>query len=276
MILFGPLSSGQTSNPNDVLEEHLWGTVRNFVRFQVLIATPDETDPMFDTGYSILFLIGLILMGAGLISDDRRNLMDEIYESKISRRTYLFGKFGSILLFGNLLLVIPTIIEWGLLIVGISNVDIMEAIPVLIGVIVFAEIVVFVLSLVVLSFSSLFTNRIFSSILVFGFFLAITSIFASFVVNNQSFTPIMYLDLFTVLTILSFLFQGEQTVIYYDISDEILVQIPLDLTGDAGFLIFPFLFVFISINCLLCYMRVIWRDKYSITTLWKKIRQVNT
>jgi hypothetical protein len=146
----------------------------------------------------------------------------------------------------------------------------------LIGVVIFTEIVILILSFVILSFSSLFSNRIYSSILVFGFFLVITSLFTSHIANHQSFTPIMYLDLFTVLTILSFLFQGEPRVIYYDVSNEIYTQIPLDLTGSAGLLIFPFLFIFISINCLVCYLRIIKRGKVTIPSVWNKIRQVNS
>ncbi len=276
MIFFGPFFSGQMSDPNSVLETHLWGTIRNFVRFQVLITSPDDTDPTFDTGYSILFLIGMILMGAGLISDDRKNLMDDIYDSKVTRNVYLLGKFGSLFLFGNLLLVIPTIIEWGLLIIGIEGVDIISAIPALIGVILFSEIVLICLGLVILSFSSLFTNRIYSSILVFGYFLAITSVFTGLIANNQSFTPIMYLDLFTVLTILSFLLQGERTVIYYNIQDDSPFQITLDLTKDPGILVFPFLLIFILLNCFLCFYRIVWKYNSPHSYLWQFIRRITS
>jgi ABC-type transport system involved in multi-copper enzyme maturation permease subunit len=271
IVLFGPSSSEQILNPNNVLEDHLWGTVRKFVRFQVLITASDETDPMFDTGYSFLFLIGLILMGSGLISDDRRNRMDEIYDSKISRNTYLVGKFGSLFLFGNLLLVIPSVIEWVLLIVGIKGVDVIQAVPVLVGVILFTEIVLFCLTVVILSFSSLFTNRIYSGILAFAFFLAITNVFTSFSSNSQSFSPLMYLDLFTVLTILSFLLQGEQSVIYYNTINEVPFQISLDLTKDPGFLILPFLLIFFLLNCFLCYYQIVWTHKSPRSYLWRFI-----
>jgi ABC-type transport system involved in multi-copper enzyme maturation permease subunit len=276
MILFGPYSSGITLDPNTVLEDHLWGNVRKFVRFQVLIAAPDEIDPVFDTGYSILFLIGLILMGSGLISDDRKNRMDEIYDSKINRYVYLLGKFGSLVLFGNVLLVFPSLIEWVLLLVGIEGVDIIQALPTLIGVIFFAEIVILSLTVVILSFSSLFNSRIYSSILVFGFFLAITSVFSSGIGNNQAFTPLMYLDLFTVLSVFSFLLQGEQSVIYYDITNDIPTHIILDLTKEAGILLLPFLLAFIFLNCFLCYYRVVWKFQSPLHIIWGVIRSIFT
>ncbi|MHA2294256.1 MAG: hypothetical protein ACXACK_19010, partial [Candidatus Hodarchaeales archaeon] len=267
---------GLTLDPNTVLEDHLWGNVRQFVRFQILIAAQDETDPMFDTGYSILFLIGLILMGAGLISDDRKNLMDDIYDSKINRNVYLLGKFGSLFIFGNILLVFPSLIEWVLLIIGIDGVDIIQALPALIGVFIFAETVILCLSVVILSFSSLFTSRIYSSILIFGFFLAITSVFSSAIGNTQAFTPLMYLDLFTVLSVFSFLVQGEQIVIYYDISNNVPFQIALDLTQEAGILLLPFLVVFIALNCFVCYYRIVWKYESPIRYLWRLTRIILT
>ena len=117
MLLSGPSYLMQSESPNDLLEDHLWGTIRKFIRFQVLIAAPDEIDPVFDTGYSIFMLIGLILIGAGLISDDKRYKVLDIYDSKIDRKTYLTGKYGTLILFGNLLFTLPCIIEWGLLII---------------------------------------------------------------------------------------------------------------------------------------------------------------
>ncbi|MHA2305170.1 MAG: hypothetical protein ACXACU_07225, partial [Candidatus Hodarchaeales archaeon] len=133
MLFIGPSYLLPTGSPNEILEDHLWGTIRKFVRFQVLIATPDEIDPVFDTGYSIFMLIGLIMIGAGLISDDKKYKVLDIYDSKIDRKSYLTGKYGTLILFGNLLFTLPCILEWVLLIVGVEGIDLLAAIPVLIG-----------------------------------------------------------------------------------------------------------------------------------------------
>ncbi|MHA2224508.1 MAG: hypothetical protein ACXAC8_04855 [Candidatus Hodarchaeales archaeon] len=80
-----------------ILEDHLWGTIRKIVRFQVLIAAPDEIDPVFDTGYSIFMLIGLIMIGAGLISDDKKYKVLDIYDSSSKIEKTVWKRFKAII-----------------------------------------------------------------------------------------------------------------------------------------------------------------------------------
>ncbi|MFX0084100.1 MAG: hypothetical protein ACFFAU_00365 [Candidatus Hodarchaeota archaeon] len=263
MLLIGAPSMLPTGSPNEILEDHLWGTIRKFVRFQVLIVTPDESDPVFDTGYSIFMLIGLIMIGAGLISDDQKYRISEIYDSKIDRKDYLVGKFGSLVLFGNLLFTLPCIIEWGLLIVGINGVDIIRAIPVLFGTILFTEILIIVLASFILTFSSLTETRLYSGIFAFGFFLSISKIISGIIGVAESFTPLMYMDFFTVLSVLSYIIQGEKSVAYYDTTlNGVDFNLMIDLTGRAGFLILPFLAFFICFSLSICCYQVVWK-RYS-------------
>ncbi len=265
MLLIGPHYMLPTGSPNEILEDHLWGTIRKFVRFQVLIVAPDESDPVFDTGYSIFMLIGLIMIGAGLISDDQKYKISEIYDSKIDRKDYLVGKFSTLVLFGNLLFNLPCIIEWGLLLIGIERVDLLRSISVLIGVIVFTEILVLVLACFILTFSSLTETRLYSGIFAFGFFLSISKIISGIIGVAETFTPLMYLDFFTVLSVLSFIIQGEKSVIYYDTTlNGIDYNLMIDLTGQAGILILPFLAFFIFFSLFICYYQIVWKHHSSI------------
>ncbi len=246
----------ETKTANEILEDHLWGTVRDFARFQVMITSPDETDPTFDTGFSIIMLIGVIMMGAGLISDDLKYKVSEIYDSKIDRSEYLLGKFGSLLIFGNLFYTFPCVVEWGLLIVGIGGaVDIITSLSVLFGVIVFTEILTLVLSSFVLVFSSLTQRRLYAGLFAFMFFLSSTIVVQALTVQTEVFTPIMYLDFYTVLSVFSFILAGETSVIYYSSSPEGII---LDLTGLAGTLVIPSLVLFIVGGLLISSFRVIW------------------
>lgn len=265
MLFIGPSYLLPTGSPNEILEDHLWGTIRKFVRFQVLIATPDEIDPVFDTGYSIFMLVGLIMIGAGLISDDKKHKVLEIYDSKIDRESYLTGKFGTLVLFGNLLFTLPCIAEWGLLVVGIEGIDLLVAIPTLVGVIIFTEILIVVLASFVLTFSSLTSSRLYAGIIALGFFLSISKIISGFIGVTDTFNPFMYLDFFTVLSVLSFLIQGEKSVVYYDSTPSgIDFNLLLDLNGQAGVLLTPFLGFFICISLLICYYQVVWKHQHSI------------
>ncbi len=255
----------ETKTANEVLEDHLWGTIRRFVRFQVMIASPDEIDPVFDTGYSIIMLIGLIMMGAGLISDDLRYKVMEVYDAKIDREVYLFGKYGALIIFGNILFTLPCILEWFLVVIGIRGVDIIAALPLLLGVVIFTEVLILVLTSFILAISSLTQKRLYAGLFAFLFFLVIANIRTALVGLTEVFSPLMYLDFFTVLSVLSFIFQGEKIVIYYDTTvTGVDFNLPLDLSGPAGILVIPALFFFIVISLSFCSFQLIWRQPRSM------------
>ncbi len=257
MFLFSGIETRlETETANEILENHLWSTARDFARFQVMITSLDETDPTFDTGFSIIMLIGVVMMGAGLISDDLKYKVSEIYDSKIDRSEYLLGKYGSLLIFGNLFYTLPCIVEWVLLIVGIgSSIDFITALPVLFGVIIFTEILTLVLSSIILVFSSLTKRRLYAGLLAFMFFLSIAIVVQSLTWQTEVFTPIIYLDFFAALSVFSFMLAGETSVMYYSSETE---KIVLDLTGLAGTLVIPSLVLFIVGGLLICSFRVIW------------------
>jgi hypothetical protein len=280
-LLTGINAQLETKTANEVLEDHLWGTIRNFVRFQVMVTSPDETDPVFDTGYSFIMLIGLIIMGSGLISDDMRNKVMEVYDAKIDRGVYLLGKYGALIIFGNMLFTIPCILEWLLVVVGIRGVDIVAALPLLFGVIIFTEVLILVLTSFILTFSSLTQKRLYAGLFVFLFFLVIANVRSALVGPTEVFSPLIYLDFFTVLSILSFIFQGEKTVIYYDTTiTGVDFNLPLDLTGLAGVLVIPALFFFILVSLSICSFQLLWRHSsssliYKITHFSRMKKDIN-
>ncbi|MFX0151721.1 MAG: hypothetical protein ACFFAJ_13115 [Candidatus Hodarchaeota archaeon] len=264
----------ETKTANEILEDHVWGTIRNFVRFQVMIASPNEVNPVFDTGYSIIMLIGLIIFGAGLISDDLMNKVMEVYDSRISRNEYLIGKYGALILFGNILFTLPCILEWILAAVGINGVDIIAALPILLGVIVFTEVLILVLTSFILTFSSLTQRRLYAGLFTFLFFLAIATIRSALVGSPETFSPIMYLDFFTVLSVFSFMLQGEKEVIYYDTTiSGANFSLSLDLTGLAGILIIPMILFFVFASLTICSFQLTWKRSLS-WRFWKRVPSI--
>lgn len=256
-------------SPNEILANHLWGTFRKFVRFQVLIASPTEIDPTFDTGYSILMLIGFIMMGAGLISDDLRYQTLELYDTKVSRLHYLLGKYGALVLFGNVLFTLPCICEWVVIVIGVPGVDIIRALPVLLGVIIFTEVLTLILTSIILTFSSLTQKRLFAGVFVFVFLLMISMVVSALIGLPETFSPLMYFDLFTVLTIFSYLITGENSVIYYDTTiTGVDFSLLIDLTGLAGSLVIPVILFFLIISFLICTYRLIWSRSHPFY-FWK-------
>lgn len=249
----------KVNTANEILEDHLWDTVRDFARFQVMITSIDETDPTFDTGFAIIMLIVVVMMGAGLISDDLKYKVFEIYNSKIDRTEYLLGKYGALLIFGNLFYTLPCIIEWILLVIGIGGaVDILSALPVLFGVILFTELLTMVLSSIILIFSSITQRRLYAGLFAFLFFLSSTIVIQSLSGQGDSFKPIMYLDFFTVISVFSYMLAGETSVLYYASETE---GITFDLTGLAGTLVIPMIVLFIIGGLLISSYRVVFRDQ---------------
>ena len=262
----------ETFSPNEILTNHLWDTFRKFVRFQVLIASPTEVDPVFDTGYSIFMLIGFIMMGSGLISDDLRHNTLELYDTKISRIDYLIGKYGALMLFGNLLFTLPCIFEWILILIGVPGVDIIQALPTLLGIIIFTEVLTLILTSTILIFSSYTNKRLYAGVFAFGFLLMISRVVSSLLGLPDSFSPLMYLDLFTVLSVFSYLITGEKSVIYYDTTiTGVDFQLLLDLTGMAGSLVLPFLLFFLVLSFLICIYRLAWMH-YHPLYFWNRLR----
>jgi len=259
----------ETFTPNEVLVNHLWGTFRKFVRFQVLIASPSELNPVFDTGYSIFMLIGFIIMGSGLISDDLQHQTLELYDTKISRFDYLLGKYGALVLFGNVLFTIPCICEWFLIVIGVSGVGIIQAIPVLLGVIIFTEVLTLILASIILTFSSFTHKRLFAGVFAFGFLLLNSKIISALVGLPETFSPIMYLDLFTVLSVFSYIITGETAVNYYDTTiTGVDFSLLIDLSGLAGSLVVPFILFFLFTSFLICTYRLVWQHSHPLY-LWK-------
>jgi hypothetical protein len=259
----------ETFTPNEVLTNHLWGTFRKFVRFQVLIASPSELNPVFDTGYSIFMLIGFIIMGSGLISDDLQHQALELYDTKISRLDYLLGKYGALLLFGNVLFTIPCICEWFLIVIGVPGVDIIQAIPVLLGVIIFTEVLTLILTSIILTFSSFTHKRLFAGVFAFGFLLLNSKVISALVGLPDTFSPVMYLDLFTVLSVFSYLITGETKVNYYDTTTTgVDFSLLIDLTGLAGSLVLPFILFFLFLSFLICFYRLVWYHSHPLC-FWK-------
>ena len=260
----------ETFTPNEVLENHLWGTFRKFVRFQVLITSPSELDPVFDTGYSIFMLIGFIMMGSGLISDDLQHQAFELYDTKINRIDFLLGKYGALLLFGNVLFTFPCICEWFLVVIGVPQVDIIQAIPILLGIIIFTEVLTLILTSIILAFSSLTQKRLFAGVFTFGFLLLTSKVISALVGLSDTFTPIMYLDLFTVLSVFSYLITGEKSVIYYDTSvTGVDFSLLIDLTSLAGSLVLPFILFFLFLGFLICTYRLVWYHSHPLY-FWKQ------
>ncbi|MHA2239932.1 MAG: hypothetical protein ACXAB2_16450, partial [Candidatus Hodarchaeales archaeon] len=179
-MLLDPTTGGPAINPatgepmttNDLLEDNLLSLVRGLVTFQTEYHASDDSgdsETFSIGGLSIFILILVALVGSGLISDDVSNLTTEIYYSKLERHEYILGKYGAFLIFGNLIIVLPFILEYILLVVGLGDIDLIESLPVLLQSIIIAEVMVITFASVVLGFSALTSRRLYAGLTAFMF-----------------------------------------------------------------------------------------------------------
>jgi ABC-type transport system involved in multi-copper enzyme maturation permease subunit len=246
---------GESITANQYLEDQLRNILRGIVSFQTNISAPGSGVSMSFGGQSIMILICVILMGSGLISDDTRYRATEVYYSKVSKTEYIMGKYGAFLLFGNLFFTLPYVIEWGLLVIGIGGVDVIAALPLLVEVIIFTEVVTLVYGSIVLAFSSLTEKRLYAGLTMFILIFMTSMLVPALTYQASEFTPLFYLDIFTTLLVFSYMLEGTTTVIFsLDFN-----TIALDLTGFEGMLVFPVLALFICAGLLIVLYQVVWK-----------------
>jgi len=174
--------TGEQITTNDLLEDNLLALVRGVVTFQTTFSSesPGGGEMMMSIGgLSIFFLILVALVGSGLIADDISNQTTEIYYSKLERHEYILGKFGAFFLFGNIVIVLPFVLEFFLLVAGLGEISLIQAFPVLIQSILITEIMVLTFASIVLGFSALTSRRLYAGLTAFMFLFIMNMIIPS-------------------------------------------------------------------------------------------------
>ncbi len=222
--------------PTEFFTDQIRGTAMGIVQFYNTISTPDGLSISL-SGISLFMLICVVLMGSGLIADDIQFKATEVYYAKLNKSEYILGKFGAFFLFGNLFFTLPMVVEWLLLGIGIGNVDMIAALPLLLEVVIFTEVVTLVYGSISLAFSSLTTKRLYAGLIMFIVVFLISIIVPSLTFQATEFTPLMYIDIFSVLAVFANILAGKSSVVWNGVQG----PITLDLTSTAGLMVIPIL-----------------------------------
>jgi hypothetical protein len=248
--------------PNQYMEDSMWNLVRSFVSFvdggSTRIGQSSMGPSVQVGGLSIFFLICVVLMGSGLVSDDIRFKATEIYYSKLDKVEYIAAKYIAFILFGNLILTLPCIIEWGLLVSGIYGVDLFAVLPVLVEVIVFTEVIILAFGSIAIAISSLTNRRLYAGLVMFvGTFLVSMWIVPTLMggQGGQN-TYFIFLDIPSVLNAFSYMLAGETSA---PIAFEGGTTVLLDLTALEGLLIIPAIIGYIALGLGIFAYQVMWR-----------------
>ncbi len=247
---------------NDLLEDNLLNMVRGIVSFGVSFSTgtgDGTSGPRFNVGgTSIFILILVVLVGAGLIADDISNQTNEIYYSKLEKHEYILGKFAAFFIFGNIVLTLPYVFEFFLLVVGLGNIDIITALPVLVHVIVFTEIVTVTYSAVILGFSSLTSRRLYAGLTTFMLLFTISMIVSSLTYSGDEIGYEILFDVLSVLLLASYILYGATTVEYFSFRGVQTINLT-DGVGLESWMVLGALFFYIFLGFLVVVVQVYWR-----------------
>lgn len=208
---------------NDMLRDNLLTMVRGIVTFGISFTTENgngngngitDEASMNIGGTSIFILILVVLVGSGLIADDISNQTNEIYYSKLEKHEYVLGKFGAFFLFGNIVLTLPYVFEFFLLVIGLGDIDLFTALPVLFTVIVFTELITVTYSSIVLALSSITNRRLYAGLIAFMLLFITNMIVIGLAFSGEEVGYIILLDVFSVLLLTSYILTGNTTVNY--------------------------------------------------------------
>jgi ABC-type transport system involved in multi-copper enzyme maturation permease subunit len=203
--------------PNELLDQTMKSLVRDIVEFDNYISAPTEGLEGFYfeiSGISIFILLIVVVIGSGMIADDLSNHTTEIYYSKMERYEYILAKIFAFVIAGTILITIPYTIEFFLLLIGLGNVDLIAALPVLFYVIGFTEIVVFTYGIILLTFSSLTKRRLYTGLISFMMLFITVLIMPNLAIQNNELQLVFLLDVLSLLGIISFLLEGVTNVQY--------------------------------------------------------------
>ena len=252
--------SDPSLTPNGLLETTIKDLVRSIVSFQgsFHMGRSDNGNGMTIGGLSIFVLIIVVLIGSGLISDDLSNQTIEVYYSKLEKHEYLLAKIGAFLLAGTTLITLPFIIEFILLVVGLGNVDIIQAIPVLIFVIAFTQLIVITYGIILLAFSSLSKRRLYTGLSTFMLFFLISMIVPTLAIENGEVGfPILF-DVLSLLIMISYLWEGTTSIQFSNYRDVFILDLQNGL-GVEAWMIYATLGLILLVGLAIITIQVYWR-----------------
>lgn len=255
------LRMGLTTNTNDLLEDNLLTMVRGIVSFGVSfsVETGGASSAEFNFGgISIFILILLVMVGSGLIADDISNQTTEIYYSKLERHEYVLGKFLAFFIFGNIVLTFPYVFEFFLLVVGLGNIDLISALPVLVHVIVFTEIITIAYSAIILAISSLTSRRLYAGLTTFMLMFTSNIIISRLAFSGDSAGYEIFLDVLTLLLLTSYILSGMTEIDYYSFRGLQTMNLT-DGVGIESWMVLGVLGLYILLGFLIVVYQVYWR-----------------
>jgi hypothetical protein len=155
-------------------DEAVRDTLNNFVAEYLSIGDNYVRAGVLESGFDLTLEMGFLLIvlfavaGSGLFADDRQGRVIEIYLSRLTKREYIIGKIGAIMIYLNLFIMMPLLVLGILDVQSISSTSHLEQWDFYAGLILFSLLSSLIIGMAILSFSVIVEKRAYASL---GFFM---------------------------------------------------------------------------------------------------------
>lgn len=217
---------------------------------------------IFNPGIIGLLLVSLFaIAGSGYFADDKNGHVVEIYLSRITKREYIMGKIGAILVYINIFLLGPLLITSALMVqsLGLSH---FKLLPFYFKVIMFGFAYSLVIGLIMLTLSTFVEKRQYASLGFFVIYLLATIIGQVVAENNPNDQLLLLISPSSFLVLLAYVILGDnhlalRTTDAQNAQGNIFSKTPLVLNDGVGLewyhVIGLFLFYILFFGTLLAY-----------------------
>lgn len=178
-------------------------------------------------GLAMLLLIVIGLAGSGFFADDKHGKVIEIYLSRLEKREYLSGKIGAIVIYINILVLLPLIIT-GVLFVQSLEKDHEKFLDFYMGIIIYSVLCSIILGLFILVLSIFVEKRSYASLIFFLVFLFGTIIGQAIVYDNLDNEFFLLVSPTNFLVLLAYVCLGDYDLGVWDGEKEKYVELNLN------------------------------------------------
>ena len=161
---------GEVIEDNEMVRDALNESIANYLSlWSFILSNSDGFYYGLGMGLSILVIIVIGIAGSGFFADDKRGKVIEIYLSRLEKREYITGKVGAIIIYINILVLLPLLIT-GILFVQSFGEDHADYLDFYLGIIIYSILCSIILGLFILVLSILVEKRSYASLIFFLFF----------------------------------------------------------------------------------------------------------
>ena len=220
---------GEVIDDNEMIRDALNESIANYlvVGGRFILSNSDGISYDLFMGLGILVIIVIGVAGSGFFADDKRGKVIEIYLSRLEKREYITGKVGAIVIYINILVLLPLLIT-GILFVQALDKDHADYLDFYQGIITYSILCSIILGLFILVLSIFVEKRAYAS-LIFFLFLFFGTMIGSMIANADMDNEFLFLiSPSNFLVLLAYVCLGDYDLGVYNEEKDKVFKLNLD------------------------------------------------